>query len=198
MVATILLAVAAFATTWAGYQASLWDGIQSSDYTQASALRSRGSQAHLEANQDRLADLSIIENMVDAMAVGDEALAAFYRERVGPDLEAATVAWLALDPFTNPDAPRSPMAMSEYQPEKEAEAAALIADAEATFESGEEANNISDVYTLATLLLASVLFFAAISERFEVVALRATLLGLAGLALVVGSAVAITQPVTTG
>ena len=37
VVATVLLAFAALATAWTGYQASLWDGVQSSNYTQASA-----------------------------------------------------------------------------------------------------------------------------------------------------------------
>ena len=35
---TVILAIAALATAWAGYQASLWDGIQSSDYGKASAI----------------------------------------------------------------------------------------------------------------------------------------------------------------
>jgi type VI protein secretion system component VasF len=34
ILATVMLAVAALATAWSGYQASLWDGIQSSNYTQ--------------------------------------------------------------------------------------------------------------------------------------------------------------------
>src|SRR5262245_17013175 len=62
IVATVLLAVTALATAWSGYQASLWDGIQSSNYTQASAARTEASQNHTEANQLRLGDLSVFEN----------------------------------------------------------------------------------------------------------------------------------------
>jgi type VI protein secretion system component VasF len=57
ILATALLAVAALATAWSGYQASLWDGIQSSNYTQASAARTNAAQKLTEANQYRLADL---------------------------------------------------------------------------------------------------------------------------------------------
>jgi hypothetical protein len=198
LIATILLALAALSTTWAGFQASLWDGIQSSEYTQASALRTRGSASHLEANQLRLADLSVIENFIDASIDGDEMLADFYRERMSPQLEPAFEAWIALDPFTNPEAPLSPLTMPEYRLEADQEAAELIATAETTFRAGEDANTYSDRYTLATLIFASVLFFTAISERFEVPLFRAVLLVIAAVGFVGGVVVIATQPITGG
>ncbi len=106
--ATVLLAVAALATAWSGYQASLWDGIQSSNYTQASAARTNSAQKHTEANQYRLADLSVFENYIDASLDGDTVLADFYRQRFSEALEPAFEAWNALEPETNPDAPPSP------------------------------------------------------------------------------------------
>src|SRR5215203_3668578 len=87
--ATVLLAVAALATAWSGYQASLWDGIQSSNYTQASAARTNAAQKHTEANQYRLADLSVFENYIDASLDGDTNLADFYRPRFSDALEPA-------------------------------------------------------------------------------------------------------------
>jgi hypothetical protein len=88
--------------------------------------------------------------------------------------------------------------MPEYQLQAEAESHELLAEAESTFASGEDANTFSDVFTLGTLLFAASLFFAAISERFQVVGPRATLVGISALALVVGVVVVATQPVTTG
>jgi len=198
IVATVLLACAALATAWSGYQASLWDGIQSSDYTQASAARTRAAQQLTEANQYRLADLSVFASFIDASLSGNDELAAFYRERFRDELEPAYVAWEALDPRTNPDAPASPLAMPEYRLAPEREAERLTARAEARFAAGENANTYSDVYTASTLFFASALFFAAVSERFEYVRARIALLAIAGGGLLAGFAVALTQPVTSG
>jgi hypothetical protein len=198
IVATILLALTALATAWSGYQASLWDGIQSSDYTQASAARTRAAQKQTEANQFRLADLSVFENFIDATLDGDTELAAFYRQRFRDEFEPAFEAWTALDPLTNPDAPPSPLAMPEYRLADDQEAGDLTARAEAKFKEGEDANSISDTFTATTLFFAAALFFAAISERFSYQRARAALLGLAVVGLLVGTTITLTQPVTAG
>ncbi len=197
-VAVSLLGLAALATAWSGYQASLWDGIQSSNYTQASGARTNAAQQRTEANQIRIADLTLFENHIDALLDGDDELADFYLQRFPPSFAAAYEAWMALDPLENPDAPASPLAMPEYQlaPDQEAEALELRADA--FFADGQDANTYSDVYTLSTLLFAMVLFFAAISERFEVLPVRLTLLAIAAIGLVVGLVIALGQPITSG
>jgi hypothetical protein len=198
IVATVLLALTALATAWSGYQASLWDGIQSSNYTQASAARTEASQNHTEANQFRLADLSVFENYIDAYVAGDAELADFYRQRFRDEFEPAYEAWIALDPLSNPDAPPSPLAMPEYQLADDQEAGELTARAEAKFNEGEDANRYSDTYTATTLFFAAALFFAAISERFAFPRARAALLGMAAVGLVGGTILMVTQPVTTG
>jgi hypothetical protein len=198
IVATLLLALAALATAWSGYQASLWDGIQSSDYTQASGLRTRASQKHTEANQFRLADLSMFENYIDATIDGDAELADFYRVRFRDEFVPAYEAWIALDPFANPDVPPSPLGMPEYRLAADREAEELTARADATFSAGEDANTWSDAYTASTLFFAAALFFAAISERFSYQRARIALLGLAAVGLVVGAGLVVSQPVTSG
>jgi hypothetical protein len=198
IVATFLLSVAAVATAWSGYQAALWDGIQSSNYTQASASRTRASQNHLEANQDRIIDLELLENFLNAEAMGETELADFYRARFRDEFTPAFEAWRALQPRTNPDAPDSPLQMPEYRLLAEAEATELNSQAEAKFLTGEDANTISDTYVATTLFFASVLFFAAISERFEFRTARIILLALAAVSLTAGIAVTVTQKVTWG
>jgi hypothetical protein len=198
IVATILLALTALATAWSGYQAALWDGVQSSNYTQASAARTEASQNHTEANQFRLGDLSVFENYIDATIGGDAQLADFYRQRFRDEFEPAYQAWIALDPVSNPDAPASPLAMPEYQLADDREAKELNARAEAKFNEGEDANRYSDAFTATTLFFAAALFFAAISERFSYQRARAALLGMAAVGLVGGTVLMVTQPVTTG
>ena len=66
------------------------------------------------------------------------------------------------------------------------------------FSDGEDANTHSDVYTLTTLIFAMVLFFAAISERFEYLRVRLSILCLAGAGLIAGIVVAAGLPITSG
>ena len=196
--ATVLLSIAAVATAWSGYQAALWNGIQSSDYTQASAARTRAAQDNLEANQDRIMDLSLVESYLDARAIGQLQLAEFYRSRMRDELRPAFDEWIALQPETNFDVPRSPQYMPQYHLAAEERGAALNDLADERFNSGESANATSDTYVATTLFFASVLFFSGISERFEFRPARIGLLVLAALCLTGGIVVAFSQRVTWG
>lgn len=196
--ATILLALAALATAWSGYQAALWGGIQSSNYTQASAARVTANERLTAANQFRLADLSVLEAYLAAQAQDLDELAAFYEARFRDEFAVAFVAWEELDPYTNPDAPASPLAMPEYQLAVEAESAELTTAAETKFAEGEQANTNSDNFTLSTVMFAAVLFFAAISDRFDHRPSRIVMLTFAGVGLIGGIAVAASQPITFG
>lgn len=198
IVIVTVLGLTALATAWSGYQASLWDGIQSSDYSQASAARTNGAQQRTEANQFRIADLTIFENYMDAFINGDDEIAAFYHARFRDEFAVAFDAWLALDPLGNPDAPPSPLAMAQYQLAPDQNADDLEAHADELFAAGETANTNSDIYTLTTLLFAAVLFLAAVSERFDYARARIILLALACVGLISGVAIALSQPITTG
>lgn len=198
VVVVVLLGVTALATAWSGYQASLWDGIQSSKYTQASGARTNAAQQRSEANQFRIADLTLFENYIDASINGNDGVADFYRNRFRDEFEGAYQAWLALDPLENQGAPASPLGMPEYRLAADDNAKELEDRADALFTEGENANGYSDVYTLTTLLFAVVLFFAAIAERFDFLRMRMLLLVFAGIGLVAGVAIALGQPITSG
>ena len=60
------------------------------------------------------------------------------------------------------------------------------------------ADDASDPHTPATLLLAAVLFSAAVSERFACPRARAARLVVAGIGLAGGVLVILSRPVTTG
>src|SRR5688572_20339709 len=55
--AAILLGVAALATAWSSYQASVWGGIQAAHYNVSSGLRTRAARAADDAARHRLLDL---------------------------------------------------------------------------------------------------------------------------------------------
>lgn len=198
IVIVVILGVTALATAWSGYQASLWNGIQSSNYSQASGARTNAAQLRTTANQYRLADLTVFQNYIDAVIRGDEEIATFYRDRFRDEFDVAFQAWIALKPLENPSAPPSPLAMPEYVLAADQAAREFEARADALFAEGERANDHSDTYTLTTLLFAVVLFLAAVAQRFQYPRARVALLGLAAVALASGLAVALLQPITRG
>ena len=193
-----VLAITALAAAWSGYQSAVWRGTQSTSYVQAGGARTNGAQERTEANQFRLADLSVFEAYIEATAEGNTELADFYSNRFRDEFRVAFDAWIAQDPFENPNAPPTPLAMDEYQLATDLEADRLMARADEFLAAGEAANKTANTYTLGTLLFASVLFFAAISQRFDRNWARSLLLGLALVGLVAGITVAAGQPVTFG
>jgi hypothetical protein len=172
VVATIVLAIATLATAWSGYQAARWGGVQATSYSQAGALRTESTRSSNQAGQLAQIDIGIFANWVNAFAAGDQVLADFYQDRFREEFIPAFDAWLETDPVNNPDAPPSPFSMPEYKISLAEEAIRLEAEAEATFEEGTQANEISDRYILNTVILASVLFLGGIASRFKAMSAR--------------------------
>lgn len=168
----IMLALVAVGTAWSGYQATRWSGVQAAAYVEASSTRIASAEAATRAGQLTQVDVGLFSNWINAYAAGDEPLTTFYQARFRPEFKPAFEAWVATQPRTNPNAPSSPFAMPEYQLQASKEATQLAAQAEALFEQGQTANQVSDDYVLNTVILAAVLFFLAIAERFEWLAVR--------------------------
>jgi hypothetical protein len=174
--ATILLAVAAVATAWSSYQATRWNGEQASAASRTNAIRIDAARAQGEAEAVTEIDLAVFIQWVDADARDDEELADFYASRFRDEFQPAFDAWLATDPLENPDAPRSPFAMEEYQVEAGDQAAEY--DRQAEVSAAMVRRNIirASNYVLAVVLFAVALFFAGISTKLVNPRLRAVLL----------------------
>ena len=186
IVSAVMLGLVAMATAWSGYQSARWGGVQSTKYSEASALRVESTRASTAAGQQTQIDVAIFSNWVNAYADGDERLEAFYRERFREEFVPAFEAWLATDPANNPEAPSSPFAMPEYQLAAAQEAQDMEKNASKTFEEGKEANQQSDDYILNAVILASVLFFAGIAPRFDWLPVRVAVVVVALALLVLG------------
>jgi hypothetical protein len=115
-------------------------------------------------------------------------------ERFRPVYLAAFKAWLATDPFTNPDAPKGPSFMPQYQLPQVAQSDALDRKANAYYALGEEAGSNADSYVRTTVYLATVLFLVGISGHFKVRAARIGLISIAGVILVYSSISLILAP----
>ncbi len=184
ILSAILLAVVAIGTAWSGFQSAQWGGIQSVQFSKASALRVESTRASTLGGQLITIDVILFEGWVDAYVAENEDLLNFYEDRFRDEFNPAFEAWVAADPVNNPDAPSQPFLMEEYQVASRQEAVELEEEASVLFAEGEQANQTSDDYAFSTVLLATVLFFAGIATRFEWQPIRWVLLAI-GIGLLV-------------
>jgi hypothetical protein len=185
LIATVL-SVGGLMTSWASYQAALWDGEQAAHYSHANALRVMASRVRLEADERRGLQMMLFNSWLQAKARDDATLAAFYERRFPPDMRPAVNAWLLLHPLKDPTAPPSPFAMPAYRPDGMAEATRLEGEADATFEHGQSDNRISDLFTQGAVYMATAMFFGGIGQVFRMRSVRVGLLAVAIVACAIG------------
>ncbi len=165
--ATLLLALAAVATAWSGYQANRWNGEQVKAGSRTNALRIDAARAQGLSEAETQVDVATYIEWVKAYAAEDEVLQDFFEARFREDFRPAFDAWLATDPFEDPDAPLTPFKMEEYQPASRTEAARLDAAAAASAEVVQRNLQRSANYVLAVVLFAVTLFFAGVSTKLD-------------------------------
>ena len=183
-----VLAVVAVATAWSGYQAARWDGRQAELYAMASTQRVEADQALTLGGQQRLLDVMTFNTWIQFQQEGRHGLAALYVRRFSPEFKVAFDAWIAAHPFSNPDVPPGPSFMPEYVNPQIEQGTALNEQANATFEAGTAARSTADQYIRTTVVLASVLFLLALSQRFRLRQVRIGVLVVAGALMLYGIA----------
>ena len=172
IIATVLLAVAAVATAWSGYQATRWNGEQAKTSAKVNATRIDAARAAGLANVQTQIDVVTFTQWVDAYAREETMLADFYFARFRPEFEPAVQAWVATRPIRNPDAPKTPFAMPEYQLAAREESEQLDAEAEALSARVREYIQRASNYVLAVVLFSVSLFFAGMSTKLTAPRLR--------------------------
>jgi len=123
-----------------------------------------------------LYDTGVFNQWLNAYSHGETKLTGVYERRFRLEFRPAFQAWLATDPFNNPNAPPGPLVMPQYKLSLAEKANQLEAEAGKAFDEGQAANELSDDYVLNTVVLATVLFLIAIAERFEWHAVRSVIL----------------------
>jgi hypothetical protein len=186
VITAIMLGVVALATAWSGYQATRWAGEQSTLYAEANALRVESTHDSTTAGQLRLNDAISVNNWLNAYLQGNTKLADIFQRRFSPQLQVAYQAWLATNPFNNPNAPPGPLFMPQYKISLEETANQLDAQASETFAKGQAAKEQGDAYVLNTVFLATVLFLTAIAENFTWNKVRAVILAVGVVMLLFG------------
>jgi hypothetical protein len=185
VVATVILALAAVATAWSGYQASRWHGEQAIAFSRANAARLESTRASDLANTQTEIDVATFTQWVDAYARHDTRLTDFYRRRFRSEFQPAVAAWITTHPLKNAKAPLTPFAMPNYRLAATAQAERLqVAAAAAAAEASRDIQRAND-YVLAVVLFSAALFFGGISTRLQRPGPRAVVLGV-GCAVLLG------------
>lgn len=178
---TVIMALAAVATTWAGFQSTKWSGVQANSYAGAGAARTESSRKTTEAAGQRIVDVSTFLAWLNALNSELNAdpstprpesyepdpnkVSGFLFTRFRSEFRPAVDAWLATRPLVNPGAPATPFAMPQYQLAAETEATRLAAQADDLATQARAANQRADNYVLTAVVFALALFFAAMSQR---------------------------------
>jgi hypothetical protein len=180
----VLLAVVAVLAAWSGFAAAKWSTHSSLSLARASAARTEANRADYEANALQNFDSTMFDAWFTAYVAHNKAAMRVAEARFRPVYLAAFNAWLATDPFHNPNAPKGPSYMPQYKLAQLAQANALDAKANAYYTLGEEAGSNADGYVRTTVYLATVLFLVGISGHFKVRGARIGLISIAGVILV--------------
>lgn len=184
--ATVLLALAAVATAWSGYQASQWHGEQALAQSRATAMRIESARASGEANRQVQVDVATFTQWIDAYAQGQPALASFYRSRFRDEFRPAFDRWLASRPLRNSEAAKTPFALPEYRLGAVEDAERLEAEAEAAGDEVRTDVERAERYVLAVVLFATAIALAGIGARLRLFPVRAVVLAV-GWAVFFGS-----------
>ena len=111
----LLLSLVTIAAAWSGYAAAVWGTESRLELAQAATLRNLATRADLAALSTRNFDSSTFNAWFTAFTLDDPQKQAIAERRFRPEFKVAFDAWMAADPFRNPDAPPGPTYMAQYR-----------------------------------------------------------------------------------
>lgn len=199
MLFTLIMAVAAVGTAWAGFESSQWSRRQTASTTEAAAIRLQATREFDRADQQHNLDELLFTQWLNAIDIEmqadpsaapitdytprEKAISNFLLARFRPEFQPAMRAWLATHPFREADAPATPFAMPEYRLAAQTKADGLAATAEQRTVQARHAAARASNYTLTGLLFALAVFFSAIGNKASEGFNKRFLLGLSGVTL---------------
>lgn len=181
MLFTLIMAMAAIATAWAGFESSKWGSVQAQLNIQAGAQRAQANRLFAEAGQLRSLDAIVFTQWLNALNVEmqsdpsafpahgysprEHSVSGFLYARFRLESRPAFDAWLAQQPLRNPAAPGTPFEMPEYRLASQTEGERLLAEAETKAAQALALSQVSENYMLVSLMFALVLFFVAVGNK---------------------------------
>jgi hypothetical protein len=190
----ILLALVTITAAWAGYSASKWGTASRIDIAQSSTLRNLATRDDLTAISLRNFDASTFNAWFIAFTLNSPQKEAIAVRRFRPEFLVAFNAWMATDPLHNPHAPPGPTYMPQYKLPAQAQATALDNQADAKFNAGNNAAEVSDNFIRITVFLAAVLFLVGIGSSFQLAGVRYALIAFGSVLLIFSIVLIAQQP----
>jgi hypothetical protein len=190
----LLLSLVTIAAAWSGYAAAVWGTESRVELAQAATLRNLATRADLAALSTRNFDSSTFNTWFTAFTLDDPQKQAVAARRFRPEFKVAFDAWMATDPFRNPNAPPGPTYMPQYQLADQAKADALDREAVATSAAGNHAGEVGDDYIRITVFLAAVLFLVGIGSTFKLHTIRYALITIGSILLLLATVLILQQP----
>lgn len=182
------MGAAALATSWSGYESTLWNGEQAVQNGRTSAMRTCATRAATQSGQMKTIDVVLFLSWWHAAEAGSEKLRMEHEKRFRSEFKPAFSAWMALNPKDNANAPSTPFAMPQYLVAADAEADRCDRESVAAAEAAQRANDLGDRYILTSLIFAVVLFFCGATQNIEAPRARLMTFVFGLLAFVVGLA----------
>jgi hypothetical protein len=194
IVEAALLALVAVLAAYSGFASAKWGTESSLKLAKANTERNLASRAELVGLSTKNFDGLTFNAWFSAYLSGNQAGMVIAEHRFRPQFDVAFKAWLATDPFTNPNAPKGPTYMRQYVVPELNEATVLDSRADALYAEGVADGGHSDDYVRTTVFLATVLFLVGISGHFRVRSARIGLIAVGGVILVVSVVFLIALP----
>jgi len=135
------------------------------------------------AGQEQIYDSDTFSRWLAFKVDSKEQAAEFFERRFRDEYRVAFTAWMKTDPFNNAQAPPGPIFMPEYLNAKHEQFLDLSKQAADLADQGTKSGETADQYVRITVLLATVLLFAAIGQRFQFKIVRVVFMILAWLLL---------------
>jgi hypothetical protein len=180
----VLLAIVAVLAAWSGFASAKWSTESSLNLAKASAARTEANRVYLDGLETLNFDSTTFNAWFTAYLVGNQNGMTVAERRFRAPFDAAFRAWIATDPFTNPNAPKGPTYMPQYVTPGKARSASLDAKADHLYSLGAQAGDNADNYVRTTVYLATVLFLVGISGHFRVRGARIGLVVVGGSILI--------------
>jgi hypothetical protein len=190
----VLLALVTLTAAWAGYSAAKWGTASRVDIAQSSTLRNLATRDDLTAISLRNFDAATFNAWFIAFTLNSPQKEAIAIRRFRPQFRVAFDAWLATNPLHNPHAPPGPTYMPQYKLPAQAQANALDNQANAKFNTGNDAALTGDNFVRITVFLAAVLFLVGIGSSFKLPGVRYALVTFGSVLLIVSIVLILRQP----
>jgi hypothetical protein len=195
VITVVLLALATLGSAWCAYQVTRWNGVEASEARHATDDRIDASRQFSLGTQKVAYDASVVAQLAQAIATGNQQLQDFIRKNlVRPDFAPVVDQWrqeLASGGTINANLFEN----QDYLQTEFAAANAADAKAAAATAASQDASVRGDAYTVTTLLMAAALFLAGVTSSFKTSLVRILLLAASALTLAYAAARISTFPV---